>query len=240
MEYLNDSGKLDYYIKKYHIGDLFSDHLFEHYYKYMSMVRFTKDEYIFLERGNLHYIYIFLSGKIKVCYLLGNGKQQLLNLITGMSIMGDLELFGISNPFLSLQTIKESYAIAIPLYFTQEYLFQDPIFLKHIGELMAKKIYSFTSNTSLNMNYELINRLCSYISFMSKQITVDDKDYLYFHESLSDTAELLGTSYRHLQRTLKKLQEDGIIDRYSKGYIVLDYDQLMDLSSDEYFIDELI
>ena len=26
----------------------------------------------------------------------------------------------------------------------------------------------------------------------------------------------------------------------SKGYIVLDYDQLMDLSSDEYFIDELI
>lgn len=139
MEYLNDTGKLDYYIKKYHIGDLFSDHLFEHYYKYMSMVRFTKDEYIFLERGNLHYIYIFLSGKIKVCYLLGNGKQQLLNLITGMSIMGDLELFGISNPFLSLQTIKESYAIAIPLYFTQEYLFQDPIFLKHIGELMAKK-----------------------------------------------------------------------------------------------------
>ena len=90
------------------------------------------------------------------------------------------------------------------------------------------------------MNYELINRLCSFISFMSKQITVDDKDYLYFHESLSDTAELLGTSYRHLQRTLKKLQEDGIIDRYSKGYIVLDYDQLMDLSSDEYFIDELI
>ena len=69
---------------------------------------------------------------------------------------------------------------------------------------------------------------------------MDDKDYLYFHESLSDTAELLGTSYRHLQRTLKKLQEDGIIDRYSKGYIVLDYDQLMDLSSDEYFIDELI
>ena len=48
MEYLNDTGKLDYYIKKYHIGDLFSDHLFEHYYKYMSMVRFTKDEYIFI------------------------------------------------------------------------------------------------------------------------------------------------------------------------------------------------
>lgn len=240
MEYLNDTEKLDYYIKKYKIKSLFSEHLFGNYYKYMSLVRFTRDEYIFLERGNLHYIYLFLSGKIKVCYLLGNGKQQLLNLITGMSIMGDLELFGISNPFLSLQTIEESYAIAIPLYFTQEYLFQDPVFLKQIGELMAKKIYSFTSNTSLNMNYELINRLCSYISFMSKEITVDKKEYLYFHENLSDTAELLGTSYRHLQRTLKKLQEDQIIDRYSKGYIILDHDRLLDLSSDEYFIDEQI
>jgi CRP/FNR family putative post-exponential-phase nitrogen-starvation transcriptional regulator len=237
MEYLNDEKKLDYYIKKYEIKSLFSEHLFDNYYKYMSLVRFTKNEYIFLERSNLHYIYLFLSGKIKVCFLLNNGKQQLLNLITGMSIMGDLELFGISNPFLSLQTLEESYAIAIPLFFTQNYLFQDSVFLKQIGELMAKKIYSFTSNTALNMNYELINRLCSYISFMSKEITVNDTKYLYFNENLSETTELLGTSYRHLQRTLKKLQEDGIIDRYSKGYIVLDYDRLIDLSSNEYFID---
>lgn len=236
MEFVNDGSKLDYYIKKYHIKDFFSEEYFDNYYKYMVVTKFAKDEYIFNERGNIHYLYIFLNGKVKVCSLLSNGKQQLLNLITGISIMGDLELFNISNPFITIQAVNESYAIAIPLSFTQDFLYKDPVFLKHIGTLLAQKIYVFTSNTALNMNYQVKNRLCSYISFVSKKIMIEQQECLYYHENLADTAELLGTSYRHLQRTLKDLKENGIIERYQKGYIVTDKTKLAELSSNEYFI----
>lgn len=205
----------------------------------MVLTRFAKDEYIFTERGNIHYIYFFLNGKIKVCSLLSNGKQQLLNLITGFSILGDLQLFGINNPFTTAQAIEESYSIALPLAFTQEYLDKDAVFLRHIGLQLAQKVYVFTSNTALNLNYQLKNRLCAYISFASKDIKIDGKKYLYFSDSLNDTAELLGTSYRHLQRTIKTLKEDGILEKYNKGYIITDLDQLMNASSDEY-IDEYI
>ena len=236
MEYLNDKSKLNYFIKKYNIKDFFSDEYFESYYKYMVLTKFVKDEYLFVERGNIHYLYIFLTGRVKVCSLLSNGKQQLLNLITGVSLMGDLEFFNISNPFITIQAADESYAIAMPLEFIRNQLYLDTVFLKYIGTFLAQKIYVFSSNTALNMNYQLKNRLCSYISFISKKIMIDDQECLYFNENLADTAELLGTSYRHLQRSLKDLRENGIIEKYEKGYLVTDIDQLVDLSSDEYFI----
>ncbi|MCU6761717.1 Regulatory protein YeiL [uncultured Roseburia sp.] len=236
MEFISDKNKLDYYIKKYRLKDYFSDEYFPEHYKYMTVTKFARDEYIFTERGNIQYMYIFLNGKVKVCSLLRNGKQQLLNLITGISFFGDLELFNITNPFITIQAVNESYAIALPLTFTQELLFQDSVFLKHIGTLLAKKIYVFTSNAALNMNYPLENRLCSYLSFISKKINIEGTEYSYFNENLSETAELLGTSYRHLQRTLKDLKESNILEKYEKGYIVKDSKALSKLASDEYLI----
>lgn len=237
MEYITDKSALDSYIETYKIKDFFSDQFFKQYYKYMALTKFAKNEYVFYERGNIHYIYIFLNGKVKVCALLSNGKQQLLNLVTGTCVMGDLELFGIDNPFVTVQAIKETLAISIPLEFTRNYLDQDSVFLKKVGKLLAQKIYIFTSNTALNMNYQLKDRLCSYISFVSKEITVEEHEYLYFNESLSDTADLLGTSYRHLQRILKDLQEESILTKHGKGYLVTDINKLMDLSSDEFIIE---
>lgn len=237
MEYIADQTALDTYIKKYNITELFSEQFFKQYRKYMSLAKFAKDEYVFYERGNIHYLYIFLNGKVKVCSLLSNGKQQLLNLITGTCVMGDLEFFNIANPYVTIQAVQETIVIALPMELTRKYLEQDPVFLKMIGEMLAKKIYVFSSNTALNMNYQLKNRLCSYISFVSKEIMVEDKKYLYFNENLSDTADLLGTSYRHLQRILKDLREESILTRYEKGYLITNLDQLMDFSSDEFIIE---
>ena len=57
---------------------------------------------------------------------------------------------------------------------------------------------------------------------------------LIFREALSETAEILGTSYRHLQRTLKSMKEKEILEKISGGYKVINVGELMRLSSDEY------
>ncbi len=237
MESIFDDAKLDNALKKYNIKHYFTDEFFPFYRSYMMMVKFRRDEYVYHERCKIHYIYFFLNGKIKVCSLVANGRQHLLNLITGVTLLGDLELFGIHNPYIQVQAMEDSYAIAIPVEFTKEKLFKDPNFLYNIGKNLVDKIYKASCNTALNMNYVLKNRLCSYISFGVDEKEINGKTEWYFQFDLTETAELLGTSYRHLQRTLKELREEGLLEKYGKGYIVKDYERITELSSDEFFVD---
>lgn len=62
----------------------------------------------------------------------------------------------------------------------------------------------------------------------------ESKEVLCFHENLTEIAELLGTSYRHLLRTLSELCDKGILKKEGSSYIVTDERTLMELSADLY------
>lgn len=49
---------------------------------------------------------------------------------------------------------------------------------------------------------------------------------LYFNENLTHLSELLGTSYRHLLRTLNDLCKQGVINKEEEGYRVADKERL--------------
>ena len=200
----------------------------------MVLTRFQAEEYIKTYRGGIHYLYIFLNGRIKVCSLSSNGKESLLNLITGMCVMGDLEIFDIEASGITIEAMKESYAIELPIDKTIQYINQDPVFLKYLGSLLADKVNKFSNNVAVNFSFPLINRLSAYISFTAQSVTVFGETYLYFHENHTDLAQMLATSYRHLLRTFKELKEMKILEPYDKGYYIIDKKALDALASDQY------
>jgi CRP-like cAMP-binding protein len=68
--------------------------------------------------------------------------------------------------------------------------------------------------------YPVEVRLASYLLSVSF-----DESNSAFHEelrasSLVDVANLIGTSYRHLNRVIRKMIEEGLVER-AKGYIVI-------------------
>ena len=81
------------------------------------------------------------------------------------------------------------------------------------------------------MLYPLENRLASYIL-----ATVQDSEenYLRFTGNLTEVSELLGTSYRHLLRTLSNLTSKGAIRKRSNYYEVIEIEILKDLASELY------
>ncbi len=60
------------------------------------------------------------------------------------------------------------------------------------------------------------------------------KSVIHFDENLTEIAELLGTSYRHLLRTLSEFCERGILKKEGSSYIVTEEETLMELSVDLY------
>lgn len=234
MEFIDDIRKMNFYIKKYHLEDYFRVDYFPEYLKYMTLTRFSKGEFLYRQKENIQYIYFFVEGKIKVSTVLSNGKRQSLYFYTKFGILGDLELFNRSNPHTTIQAASDSYCIALSLAYTKHLLYDDPIFLRQMAELLAQKLCNSSSNFSLNIYYSLVNRLCAYIYTSADKVKESNKEVLVFREGLSETAEILGTSYRHLHRTLKALKEKEILEKIPGGYKVINVNELMRLSSDEY------
>ena len=102
-----------------------------------------------------------------------------------------------------------------------------------ICDYLGEKLSCDSNNSSINLLYPLENRLASYIVAFVK---VDDNKIkkFVFKESYSEISELLGTSYRHLNRTLNKFCSEGILKKNKKDYVIENFERLLCLAGDLY------
>jgi len=102
-----------------------------------------------------------------------------------------------------------------------------------ICEYLGDKLTDASNNSSINLLYPLENRLASYIVAFASTDN-DNIKKLTFKESYSEIAELLGTSYRHLNRTLNKFCLEGILTKFDRDYLIEDFNKLLYLAGDLY------
>ena len=231
MEIIHDKNQLNYFINKNKINEYFSPEHWEFYRNAMMLVCFSKNECIFNSSKDTLFLYFFIDGKIKVMANLSNGKRQLLYIYTKGGIIGDLEMFDMGNPYTTVEVISKTYCVAMNLAITKEFLFKDSTFLLYMSKNLAYKLSRSSSNGALLMYYALENKLCSYINASATELQDSKRIYT---ESLSETAELLGASYRHLQRILKSLCEKNILEKQGKYYLIIDEKKLTDMAEDIY------
>jgi len=180
---------------------------------------FEQNEFLFHEGDEMKYIMFILSGRAKVSLSISNGKRMLLDYFVTDGVIGDLELFMGSNFACStMQAITSIECIGLPLDKYAVILKSDNTFLNWAGRELASKMIKSDINGVTAILQKLEPRLCSYI--------LQSAHNGVFRETLTDVAELLGTSYRHLLRTLNKLCSDNLISKQKTGYIILIEDEL--------------
>ena len=207
MKTITDQKLILSYIKKYHLEDVL-DH--EDLMR-GTLIQCQKRDVIINPGEELDTFYFFLEGKLKVTSVLENGKSLLFRFYTKLDTLGDIELFIPSLTDARVEVVKESYLLKIPMDLMRSRYLDNPKFLKFIGFSLSDKLRSISQNSAYNLYYPLINRLSSYIY---EHIGEDNK--VVFYSSYQDISELLGTSYRHLNRTLNDLQNMKIITFYKK------------------------
>lgn len=221
MKKISNCELLKDYINKYNIENIFDKDIL----KFAQLHFYEKDEFILEAQSNLQYYYLLVHGKVKVSYPFENGKSMLLKFYSDFISIGDLELLKNIPVLCDVDAVTDTYLIAVPSDLLRKKYFDNPKFLHHLVDSLSDKLYATINNTSYNFVYPLTNRLASYLV---EYIT--DKNYLHLNSSFKDMAEFLGTTYRHLSRTLKELEASSIIKCDDKIIYILDEDKLRELS----------
>jgi CRP-like cAMP-binding protein len=101
-------------------------------------------------------------------------------------------------------------------------------FLHFLLEIVTQKFYTESHAASLNRLYPVEVRLASYLLSLSSEGSGS-----MFHKemntsNLTEIADLIGTSYRHLNRVIHKLCGEGIIQRKKGILYIKDLSRLRD------------
>lgn len=191
----------------------------------MYLFRYESNEYILQQGYSCPYILIMLEGRMKVFVTVPNGRTLLICYYSTSGLLGDLE-FALDRDVAasSVQAITDVECIGINWTRYQSQLKNNMEFMNAINNTLAKKLYDFNKSSALMILHSLETRLCAYIA----NTNING----YFRETLTEIAQVLGTSYRHLLRTLENLCRKGVLEKTAQGYLIKDAEELRRLGDD--------
>jgi CRP/FNR family transcriptional regulator, putaive post-exponential-phase nitrogen-starvation regulator len=202
------------YMNRYELNRLFPGN----FQRQMKGYHFSKGEDLFITGEELDELYFLVEGKIKIYTLTPEGKSLINRFKRPLGVIGDVEYVKGSPVINSVEAVTDGVMLAIPFADLEDLEAMHPQVIRFLLETVAHKFYSESQATSMHMLYPVEVRLASYLLSISS-----DGEGTLFHQemrtaNLTELAEWIGTSYRHLNRVLKKMASEGTIER-SNGII---------------------
>lgn len=187
---------------------------------YVVLVHFEQGELVCKQGEPAEMLYILVQGKIKIFTTSAEGKALVLSFKTPLEVIGDIEYVQ-GNPLINtVQAVSSVYMISVPYHWLRKYGHDHAPLLEFLLRIITRKFYIKSNFLSFNLLHPVEVRLASYLLSVSD----GEPDTLATAHSaafnLTDIANLLGTSYRHLNRVILKFSQEGLIERH-KGYILI-------------------
>lgn len=229
MNEINDFKLLEYYMEKFQIQSKFSCDMTKHF----KLYQIHQSEYLYEVNELLDKFYFLVSGTLKVCFVLENGKSILLRFIKPLGVAGDLEV-GINRTVRTTVTAAtDAYLIGMDIELLKTLTYDDPIFMRFIIGSLGIKLSAVTNAMAINLSYPLENRFAGYLLSISDK--VNDKRIQEIKTfDLREIATMLGTSYRHLCRVIKDFSDLGYIEKKRSQILILNFEALETLSGGFY------
>lgn len=157
---------------------------------------------------------LITAGKVRVSVTGFNGKSLLYCINVDRGILGSIELLTGAPATASGEALTPVTCIAVPVAEHLEALKQSLAFMNCLCRELSVVFERSSRSSAQNILYPLETRLCSYIAMTQEGGR--------FQEKLTDVNALLGTSYRHLLRTLQSLCLQGVLRKEKRGYHIVD------------------
>ena len=230
MVKLNDNELLRHYIEKYELGAIFQTDMS----RFMSLYKYDRGEGICKTGDEMQNIYFNVMGKLKIYTMRENGKSLLLRFNKPLSILGDVELINKHNVKCYVDSLTDSILIGISFEDIKKHAYDDSLFLRFVIRHLSHKLYTISNATSLNMLYPLENRFASYLLSVSSDENNSRIDELRTNK-LTELANLLGSSYRHLCRVINELEASEVIRSEARKIVIVDYAKLKELAGENIY-----
>ena len=198
-------------------------------YSYFDLVAFNKGDLLLQQGQRLEYLYILLQGRIKSCHTTSNGITVLSAFSQAIRVIGEVEFLNHRDVINDVYALESVICLRTSVISYEEVLLNDLYFMRYLAKTISQKLYDTNHNSSVSINYPVENRLASYL--------ISCQDQMMIHDNFVQVAELIGCSYRQLQRTLNDFCHNGYIRKIKRGqFEIIDPIALKHLGEDLYYL----
>ncbi len=193
-----------------------------------KVVSFDKHDMLFDCDDALEYFYIFLDGKVKISQVnLHNGKEQTIYLMRRGDMYDTVTLLDGKVHEVLVEILEEGSVLRIPIGKAREWMYDYPAFgeiiLKYVASQLRKVEELATDLTLFDTQERLIKLIVQSIEGREGE----EKNIL---DGLSHTeiANLIGTVRHVVDRHIKKLKEDGVLEDKRRKISLRSREKLLD------------
>ncbi|WP_215776339.1 cyclic nucleotide-binding domain-containing protein [Paludibacterium sp. B53371] len=209
----------------------------EHYYRQHQLQRmlgeihlpalqlqaFQAGECLLAQGQPVRYLQFFVAGRAKVVLPMANGRELLLCFYQPLQLFGDMEIFEPDRPASSrIEALDDCLCLSLSMDYVRRALIGDSVFLQSLSRSLGRKLGRVIQNSALNMLHPLEDRLASYLLATARQ---QGEDW-WFSGNLSQIADCLGVSFRHLHRSLQAFCSKGWLIKQGQQYRLQDRAEL--------------
>ncbi|RSD28620.1 Crp/Fnr family transcriptional regulator [Mesobacillus subterraneus] len=223
--------QLESYIQSYEIAHLFTEEILP----YLSLYHFEKGEVICSQGEAAEFLYILVKGKVKIFTTSEDGKTLILSFKTPLEVIGDIEYVQEIPTINTVEAVSSVVMIGVRQSVVRKFLKNHPSFLQFMLEIITRKFHIKSQFMRHNILYPVETRLASYLV----SVAYDENDALVngmvSTSNLTDIANLIGTSYRHLNRVIKEFCLTGLVERNKGTLIIKDLEGLKILAKENLY-----
>lgn len=198
--------------------------------QYGKVVSLKKKETPFMSDQLHRYFYIVLNGKIKTSQMnLDTGKEITLSIYREGDMFDTLILLDGESHDVLYEVLEKVELLQLPIEKVREWLRTNEKFNQHFFPYIAsqmRKQETLSSDLALYSTSERLSKL------LLQNINPANHHYYQLLQNLSKTeiAKLLGTVRHVIERHLKELEKDNIVENKRKDIYVKDINKLLDSS----------
>ena len=218
MIIVKNKDLLDKYISATGISRFFSQDISN----LLELFSLEKGDFLINEGECSDYLFFLVNGKLKVFSHSTSGKMMSLSLFNSFQIIGETCSLWNKPPTASVQATCKTYCIGISMQY-RDLLLNDIVFLRYICQNLGDKLSYMNNNTCINLYESLESRLASFI--------LKSENNGIFSYNLTECAELLCPSYRHLLRIINLFCNTHKLSKNGKSYKIIDRGYLESIAS---------
>lgn len=215
---------------KFHNIEIFQelDKSFEkEFLEYGKKISLKKRETPFVDDRLHSFFYIMLSGKIKAFQMnLETAKEQTLNIYRQGDMFDTLILLDGKPHELLYEVLESAELLELPIAKVRDWLKNNEDFNRHFFPYIAsqlRKTEELASDLSLYSTSERLAKL------LIQNINPQDPQHFQLLQNLSKTeiAKLIGTVRHVVERHLKELESEDVIENRRKDIYIKDIEKLL-------------
>ncbi|MEH7072899.1 Crp/Fnr family transcriptional regulator [Neobacillus drentensis] len=227
MKELKELEQLLAYLQTHQLEQIFHEPFLPH----LTLYSFEQGEFICSQGDASEFLYVLVKGKVKIYTSSPEGKTLILSFKKPLEVIGDIEYVRSIDIINTVEAVSPVWMIGIHHRWLKKYGSDHAPFLQFLLDIITRKFHLKNNSMTFNIMYPVEVRLASYLL----SVSFDEADSLLKNISIKDAANLIGTSYRHLNRVITQFCAEGLIERSRGSILVKDKKGLLELAGNNIY-----